>query len=463
MGAALYEKWLDRARRGGATYADLRVQRSESHGLELRNGKIERAVEGRETGMGLHVLAGGAWGFAATNDVTVGAFERMLERALALARAVARETKEPSGVAPEATHRAKIAWRPKVAPGDVDPSEKEAVVRLMDDAVRTFKVVKSTTGSYSDRTLAQEFYSSEGTRVTMEITRTVAQVHFVAKSNGQITSRRIRVGATKGFEVFKDVDVAKKAREGAEATARMLKAPAPPSGRMTVILDPELTGVFSHEALGHASEGDLVAAGESCLKDRLGEKLGDTRVTLCDDSTVPGGFGSFPYDDHGAPSRKRVLLEHGVLVGYLTDRVAGFKLDRTSTGSARAENYASRPLVRMSNTFIEAGDQSFDELLEGVKQGVYAVGSRGGQVDTAKGSFLFNAQESYLIKNGRLDKPLRDVSLTGTTLETLANIDGLGKKFAWGDPGYCGKGQYVPVGDGGPHVRVRNCVVGGTA
>jgi TldD protein len=333
----------------------------------------------------------------------------------------------------------------------------------MHDAVKSFKEVKSTTGSYGDRTIRQEFYSSDGARVITRVTRTVAQVHFIAKAGARITSRRIRVGAAKGFEVFRDVDVAAKAREGAKATVRLLKAPAPPSGRMTVVLDPELTGVFSHEALGHASEGDLIAAGESCLKGRMGEKLGDESVTLCDDSTVPGGFGSFPYDDQGMPSRRRVLLEDGVVVGHLTDRVSAYKLGRASTGSARAESYADRPLVRMTNTFIEAGDKSFDELLAGIKQGVYAVGSRGGQVDTAKGSFVFNAQESYLIKNGRLGHALRDVSLTGSILETLANVEGLGKEFAWGDPGYCGKGQYVPVGDGGPHTRIKDVIVGGSA
>jgi TldD protein len=459
----LYEAWLERALRRGARYADLRVQRLETNGLELRNGKIERVVEGHEDGLGLHVLVDGAWGFAATNDLRVESIGRVLDRALSLAKATSKRSKEKSGVAPEDAHKATVEWRPKVAPKDVDPSEKEAVVKTMHESVRAFKEVKSTTGSYGDRTLSQEFLSTEGARVVTSVTRTVAQVHFIAKSAGRITSRRVRVGATKGFEVFRDVDVAKKAKEGAEATVRLLKAPASPSGRMTVVLDPELTGVFSHEALGHASEGDLIAAGESCLRGRMGEKLGNEIVTLCDDSTVAGAFGSFPYDDQGMPSRRRVLLEKGVVVGHLNDRVSAFKLKMQSTGSARAESYANRPLVRMTNTFIQPGDHTFDELLEGVKEGVYAVGSRGGQVDTAKGSFQFNAQESYLIKNGRIAHPLRDVSLTGFTLETLANIDALGKEFHWGDPGYCGKGQYVPVGDGGPHTRVRNCVVGGSA
>lgn len=458
----MYEKWLERALRKGAQYADLRVQKIEGNGLELRNGKIERAIEGREAGLGLHVLVNGGWGFAATNDLRVEALERMMDRALKLGAAVARNTKEKSGLAPDEAHKATAEWRPKIVPSDVDPSEKEGIVTLMHDAVKQFKAVRSTTGTYSDRTVYQEFYSSEGAHVRTSVTRSVAQVHFIAKMGGKMTSRRIRVGATKGFELFKEVDVAEKARAGAEATVRMLKAPAPPSGRTTVIMDPELTGVFSHEAIGHASEGDLVAAGESCLAGRIGDKLGPENVSLVDDSTVMGEFGSFPYDDHGLPSRQRYLLKDGVLMGYLTDRVSAFKLKRASTASARAESYAAKPLVRMTNIYIEAGDLKFEELLEGVKEGVYAVGSRGGQVDTAKGSFQFNAQESYWIKNGEIKHALRDVSLTGETLKTLANIDGLGREFAWGDPGYCGKGQYVPVGDGGPNVRVRDVVVGGS-
>lgn len=459
----VYEKWLERALRRGATYADLRVQRLETNTMELRNGRIERTVAGREAGLGVHVLAAGAWGFASTNDVRVEALERALDRALRLARAVGRRTKEPSGVAPEAPHVATVEWRPKVAPADVDLAEKQAVVRTMHDAVRAFRPVRSTTGSYADRTVEQEFYSSEGARVRTRITRTVAQVHFIAKAEGKITSRRVRVGAAKGFEVFRDHDVAAKARAAAEATVRLLRARSAPAGRRPVVLDPELTGVFAHEALGHASEGDLVAAGESCLRGRLGERLGPDFVTLVDDSTVAGGFGSFPYDDHGLPGRRRVLLEGGVVRQHLNDRVSAFKLGQASTGSARAESYEARPLVRMTNTFIEAGDRTFDELLDGIQDGVYAVGSRGGQVDTAKGSFQFNAQESYRIRRGELAEPLRDVSLTGFTLETLRNIEALGRGFAWGDPGYCGKGQYVPVGDGGPPTRIRECVVGGAA
>lgn len=459
----MFEGLLQKALREGATYADLRHQTISSHGLEMRNGKIERAIGGQEEGIGIQVLYKGGWGFYATNMATLAALEGALESALKSAKAASKHIGEKKPLAPDESRKAQVLWKPKKDPADIAPTQKEEVVRRMHVAVKEQKAVKSTSGSYGDRTVHQTFYNSEGTRVETQITRSVAQVHFIARADGRVTSRRIRVGAAAGFELFDEVDVEEKAREAAASTVRLLRAPAAPSGRMTVVTDSELTGVFAHEAVGHASEGDLVASGESCLQGRIGQKIGSELVTLVDDGTLVGSFGSAPFDDHGVPMKRRVLVDHGVFQGYLTDRIAGGKLGFRSTGSARAESYASRPLVRMTNTFIEKGELSFSELLEDVKEGVYAVGSRGGQVDTAKGSFQFSAQEAYRIRKGRIAGPLRDVSLTGFTLETLANIDGVSKEWALGDPGYCGKGQYVPVGDGGPHLRIRNAIVGGTA
>lgn len=459
----MLRRWVEEAVAAGARYADLRHQTSRVHSIEARNGKIERSLTGREAGVGVSVLVDGGWGFFSTNRPNDASLENGIRQAVRMAKAAGRRARQESGVAQAAAHEDRVVWAPRVAPADVGIEQKEEIVHGMHEAVKEFSEVRSTTGTYGDRTIRQTFYSSEGAHVETEMTRTVAQVHFIAKAEGRITSRRVRLGATQGFELFSDVDYRAKAREAAAVTVGMLRAPSAPGGRMTVVTDPELTGVFTHEAVGHASEGDLVAAGESCLADKVGQSIGSSWVSIADDSTVQGGFGSFPYDDHGLPSRRRVLVEEGVLKGFLNDRVSGFRLKSASTGSARAESYAARPLVRMTNTFMQPGSMSFDELVEDVKDGVYAVGSRGGQVDTAKGSFQFSAQEAYRIRDGEVAEPLRDVSLTGFTLETLRNIDGASREFAWGDPGYCGKGQWVPVGDGGPHLRIRDAIVGGSA
>jgi TldD protein len=459
----VYGKWLAKATKAGARYADLRHQLNTVHTIDGRNGKIERSLSGREEGIGLSVLVGNGWGFFSTNRATVESLGRGLDAAIRMARAAGPQTKDTQGVADVEAATDRVLWRPKKDPADVSIEEKRAIVKRMHGAVKGRKEVKSTSGTYGDRVTHQTFYSSEGAEVETEVTRTVAQVHFIAKAAGRITSRRVRIGATRGFEIFDEVDYAEKARHAADVTVRMLKAPSPPSGRMTLVTDPELTGVFTHEAVGHASEGDLVAAGESCLAGKIGKRIGSPLVTVADDSTVDGGFGSFPFDDNGVPSRRRVLVKDGVLRSFLTDRAAAFRLGMPVTGSARAESYSAKPLVRMTNTFILPGKLTFEELIEDVKDGVYAVGSRGGQVDTAKGSFQFSAQEAYRIRNGEVAEPLRDVSLTGFTLETLENIDAMSKEFAWGDPGYCGKGQWVPVGDGGPHLRIQDALVGGAA
>jgi TldD protein len=230
---------------------------------------------------------------------------------------------------------------------------------------------------------------------------------------------------------------------------------------MPVIADPDLAGVFAHEAVGHASEADLVSTGDSCFAGRIGERIGSEMVTIRDDATVPGMNGRMVYDDEGVKAGNKVLIRKGILNDFIQSRETAAKLNMTPNGGARAESYHGRPLVRMSNTFFEKGDRDFKELLEGVKLGVYAKGTRGGQVNTAQGFFQFNAQESYLIENGEITKPLRDVSLSGRTLDILKLIDGVGKDKDLTGVGICGKGQMVPVGDGGPHIRIARCVVGG--
>jgi TldD protein len=230
---------------------------------------------------------------------------------------------------------------------------------------------------------------------------------------------------------------------------------------MTAIVDPDMTGVLVHEAFGHASEADLVLAGESILDGRMGEKLGADDVTIFDDPNMEGAFGSFPYDDEGVRGGRKVLMEDGVLTAFIHSRETAGRMGLEPNGAARSQDHSSRPLVRMSNTCMEAGDMSHEELFEGVKEGIYLKGTRGGEVDPAKGTFQFGAQEAFLVEDGEVTRPLRDVALMGSILETLLNVDGIGKDFCLASPGFCGKGQTVPVCDGGPHVRFLDAVVGG--
>ena len=200
---------------------------------------------------------------------------------------------------------------------------------------------------------------------------------------------------------------------------------------------------------------------DSCLDGKLGQNIGNDLVTVVDDPTLMGGYGAYPVDDEGVNTREKVLIKNGVLTEYLNHRETAHHFGVDPNGGARAQDGLHHPLVRMSNTMIHGGTHAdIDELMEDVQYGVYACGTRGGQVDTGRGSCQFAAQEAWLIENGELTRPLKDVSVSGLTLEILKNVDGLTRDASLASPGFCGKGQTVPVGDGGPVMRISEALVG---
>ena len=335
------------------------------------------------------------------------------------------------------------------------------MLKATHSAVEDYDFIANSTVSYKESYTVEKFFSSEGSFVITRTPRILWSLELVGRKDGQIQSVRRRIGQSTGYEAFDGDAHIRQARDAVSSLIALLNGKSPPSGTMPVIADPELTGVFAHEAVGHASEGDLVATGNSCFEGMIGKKIGNDIVTVKDDATLPGLFGSYVYDDEGVKTRTKTLIRDGVLNEYILSRETAAKLNMEPNGGARAESYHGRPLVRMSNTFIDFGDSNFKEMLEDIKLGVYAKGTRGGQVNTSQGFFQFNAQESYLIENGQITKPLRDVSLSGRTLDILKLIDRVGDDMTIGHAGLCGKGQTAPVGDGGPHIRISKCVIGG--
>lgn len=453
---------LAKASKLGASYADVRVETVEEQSLRIEDRVLESLVAGTETGFAVRVLVDGSWGMATSNDMATQSWSAAVDTAIRLARAVPAEAPVRLADAPVETGRE--VWAPKVDPRNVGVEDKQALLADMDRAVRDHPEVHSVTTAYREAVVTKEFWNTDGSDLRWGLTRSVAQIHFTAKRDGELAGRSTRVGGTKGWELFRDEDPVSKAAEAAKACVDQLGAKSPKGGRTTVIIDPELAGVFAHEAVGHASEADLVATGESCFRGRMGEQLGIAGLNIHDDSRHPGGFGSIPFDDHGVRAGDKPILRDGVLVGFLSDRERAAELGDgvVANGAARAQDFQSRPLVRMSNTLIDAGDIPEEEVMD-VKDGIYCRGSRGGQVDTARGTFLFNAQDAFRIRDGEITESLRDVSLTGDILSTLRNIDALGNQMRLGDPGYCGKGQWVPVCDGGPLVRIQDCLVGGAS
>jgi TldD protein len=245
-------------------------------------------------------------------------------------------------------------------------------------------------------------------------------------------------------------------------SVELLGAPHVKAGEYTVVLDPILAGVFAHEAFGHLSESDFVYENDR-LKEVmvLGKTFGGPGLNIVDGAAVPGLRGSFKYDDEGVPAAKTYLIREGKLVGRLHSRETAAKMGEKPTGNARAINYRHPPIVRMTNTYIEPGKASFDELIADIKEGVYARNWYGGM--TSMEMFTFSAGEAYMIRNGKLAEALRPVVLTGNVFETLGHIDGFAADLEMNQGGGCGKaGQMpLPVSNGSPHIRIRKCLVGG--
>lgn len=424
------------------------------------NGKIDEISTHYLSGAAARALAGGSYGFTTVDDPARAG--EAVDAALALARRLNKLNPRPKITLAPAAFATKDIYRVKKDPADIPLKVKQDFCKAVEAAMKetdTKGLIKSTRVNYSESYAHLVNYGSDGHRVEYGITRTGFSCTAVAGENGQLQVGRRSYFNVGGFEVFEQCDPMKLAKEAAEESITLLSAKPAPSGRFDVVLDQELAGVFIHEAVGHASEADTVLEGDSCLEGKIGQKIGSELVTVRDDPTLLH-YGYYPYDSEGMPSHNTVIIEKGVMKAYLNSRETAAKLGGLP-GNARSGGMA-RPAVRMSNTFIDNGDMTKEEVFEGVT-GIYLKGSRGGQVNTGEGVFQFNAVKGYWIKDGQIGEPIRDVSLSGNTLKTLNSIVRVANDLKFSS-GRCGKaGQSIPVGDGSPHVLIKDAVVGGQA
>ena len=459
----LAEKAIRLAMDLGVEYVDARAEQIHSTAIRLTNDRFEQAVSGFDQGLGVRMLYKGAWGFSSTSSLELKDIQAVVKITFKIAKATSKGVKEKAKICSVKPLKDHVKVKTRQPLTEVGIDKKMRTVLVFSKTTRDYspKIVSANL-AYEDAVGQKVVASSDGANILTDIGRVYVSVNAVAKQAQKLTSARERLGKMGGFELFNEVNGDEIMEKAAKRAVDLLKAKPVPSGRFTVIADPRLAGVFAHEAVGHACEADLIIAGESILAGKIGKVVGSKLVSIFDDSTLAGGWGSQKYDDEGVPTKKRLLIERGVLKGYITNREAAAKLKLEPNGGARAESFSFPPIVRMSNTYIARGDHSFEELLEDITHGVYLKATRGGQVDTAKGTFQFNAEEARLIEKGELTTPLLDVSLSGLTLETLHNIDAVANDFEL-HIGFCGKGQTVPVGDGSPHIRIKNALVGGRA
>ena len=432
-------------------YIDIRCGRGDNTSILMKDGNVDEINTGMSLGARIRVLNNGAWGFAYTTDLSK--INEVTDTAIKFSNSLKGDvTLSESEIVKD-----RIAVDVKIPFKDVSIEEKKDMMRQANDAASIEKV-NSTTVGYVDSKSDELFLNSEGSEIQVSTSRCRMALNASATDGEIIQFGHGSLGGVRGYELISEADIEEFGRKIGEKAVRLLDAKPAPSGKFPVIADPELTGVLIHEALGHAVEGDLILQNDSILKDKMGSQIASDIVNIFDDASLREGFGYYPYDVEGVRTKPNQLVKEGKLISLLNSRETASKLNMASSGNARS-SISDQPIV--SNTYLHPGENTFEELIEDIDDGIYLKGSRGGQVDTGKGIFQFNAAEGYLIKDGAVETPLRDVSLSGNILETLKNIDAIGNDFKL-SVGFCGKdGQTAPVGDGGPHTRILNALVGG--
>jgi len=454
---------MEEAMAQGAEFADVRAGEGKSTAIEIQDGRTEKVHSSIGRTVGVRVLSGGAWGFASTHSLEEKEVRRCLAEALELARAASPHVSEPASVAKVEPVRDTVKSAAARMPGSVPVSEKVKTVFALEEAARKYDDrVSNTRLNYADGMSVSRIANTYGTFIEMENVRTRTALTVVAAEAGLRQTGYESVGRLEGFELVEKLTPDDLSLKAAKRAVGLLSAKPAPSGRFPVIFDHSVTGLFVHEAFGHNSEADLVWAGESIISDKMGQKIASDLVTIVDDSRLEGAWGSYAYDSEGVPAQKRVLVEKGVVRNFLHSLETAARFGVEPNGAGRCEGAGSRPIVRMSNTFIEPGESKVEDMVAGLDYGVLLKGALSGYVSTETGQFTCRTAEGWLIENGKITTQLRDVAVNGMVLEALAEVDAVSDSFNLSMPGTCGKsGQGVPVDNGGPHIRVKNLVVGG--
>jgi TldD protein len=445
----------------GANYAEARAQKLYKTMLTLKEGRVEAAKQGIENGVAIRVLVNGAWGFASVGSLENEILLNAASNACRMAKTASMRLKTPIKLAASKTITDHVEAESKKNPADIAMEDKIKDIAQINKVIQKFDGrIKSCSVDYMDLTGSSVFVNSEGSSIEQDKMYVWSRITASAESKGVFTFSREEVGSTLGYEVFDTQPPEMIGETVARRAVAQLSAKSLKGGKAPVVLGPNVVGVFVHEAFGHLAEADLALSG-GVLSNSMGKKIGSDLVTFYDDGTLPGAFGSFKYDDEGVPAQKTLLIKDGVVTGLLHNRETAHKFNASPTGNARAEDFRVEPIIRMRNTYMAPRDHQFEELLEDVKAGFFFKSFRGGQANL-DGTFQVGIQEGYEIVDGEIGASVRDASISGNTLETLLKIDAVGKDFAV-ESGRCGKGQTAFIGDGGPHIRISEVVVGGSA
>jgi TldD protein len=440
----------------GAEFVDLRIEDYVENNIVVRDTIVEESSTNITTGASIRVLYRGGLGFASTNELSYESLAKTLESALRIARALSGKTNIKLKKLP--SRHDVVELKIENDPRNIPVEDKISDLMRLNQEILGREYVKTITTRYADITGKTIYVSSEERYIEQHYNYTWLYAWATGRLNDIVASARIELGTRRGYELFNKYPQEEIADKLTGRVERQLKAATPRGGVYPAVLAPEVVGVFTHEAFGHLAEADLTMSG-SILADKIGKKIVSELVTIIDDPTIPDAYGTFKYDDEGVEARPVTIVDKGVLRELMVDRKYAEILGVKPTGNARAEDYNVPPLIRMRTTYIKPGDMSIEELFEDIKYGYYLVSFRGGQANL-DGTFQVGIQEAYEIVNGEIGRPVRNMSISGNTIETLKHVSGVGKDFEY-FYGRCGKGQTVFVSDGGPHIRVDKILVGG--
>ncbi len=439
-----------------ADYCEVRVHEGSATSVDYRGKELEDV--GERTGLGgcVRVLKDGGWGFATFNDLSL--LEKYARLALNQAELVGGES---FPLAPVEPHSSVYRSPVELDPAEVPLADKQQLCERYNEILLAEEKVRTSVVRYRDSHATWYFANSEGTYTEQTYTFCGIMVAAIAVDGANIQRAYESVGDLRGYGNVLDIEEA--CERVKKRALDLLKAEPVEGGAYTVIMNPKLCGVFVHEAFGHLSESDHLYENPRLLEImQPGRRFGEDFLNIVDDGSLEGEAGFIAFDSEGVPARRTPLIQNGVLTGRLHSRETAARMDEQATGNARAISYNFPPIVRMTNTVMQPGEWSFEQMLEDTEDGIYALGMLGGQTNMEM--FTFSAEEAYRIRKGRLAEQLREVVLTGNVFKTLGNIDAVADDIKFhGGLGGCGKGGQSPlrVGDGAPHCRIRNVVIGG--
>jgi len=453
----LIEDTLTAALSTGGDFAEIYVEDRTNNGIVMIGGKVESTMSGRDYGVGIRIFKGFNSVYAYTNKS-----DRDILISTAKKAAAAVEGQNGDISINLIKSDVKNIHNIKIDPNTVEKIKKVQIMKkAYNTAFNYADLITQVTVNFADYVQNIMVANSEGLWKEDRRVRSRLAIQSIASKNGEMQSGFYGPGAMQGYEFFENLDVEKYAKEASRIAVTMVNSKYSPSGKMPVIIDNGFGGVIFHEASGHGLEATSVAKGLSVYCGKLGQRVASPLVTAIDDGTLPNEWGSINIDDEGTPSQRNVLIENGVLKGYMIDKLNARRMKMNITGSSRRQSYRFAPTSRMTNTYIDNGKSLPEEIIANTEKGLYAKYMGGGSVNPSTGEFNFAVMEGYIVENGKIKEPVRGATLIGKGIDVLSKIDMVGNNLTFGQ-GMCGSvSGSIPTNVGQPMIRVSEITVGG--